>query len=42
VYRQVSQQIRAIFYRYTDLVEPLALSEAYTKVIVVTPMMLSL
>lgn len=32
VYRQVSQEIRAIFYRYTDLVEPLALDEAYLDV----------
>jgi DNA polymerase-4 len=32
VYREVSQQIRAIFYRYTDLVEPLALDEAYLDV----------
>ncbi|MGG6265393.1 DNA polymerase IV [Leptolyngbya sp. AN03gr2] len=32
VYRQVSQQIRAIFHRYTDLVEPLALDEAYLDV----------
>lgn len=29
VYRAVSEQIRDIFYRYTDLVEPLALDEAY-------------
>lgn len=29
VYRQVSQQIREIFYEYTDLVEPLALDEAF-------------
>lgn len=28
-YRAVSQQIRAIFYEYTDLVEPLSLDEAY-------------
>lgn len=32
VYRAVSQQIREIFYRYTDLVEPLALDEAYLDV----------
>jgi DNA polymerase-4 len=32
VYRQVSQQIRAIFHQYTDLVEPLALDEAYLDV----------
>ncbi len=32
VYRAVSQQIRDIFYRYTDLVEPLALDEAYLDV----------
>src|SRR3954453_16190261 len=29
VYRAVSQQIRAIFGCYTDLVEPLSLDEAY-------------
>ena len=29
VYRSVSQQIRAIFHEYTDLVEPLSLDEAY-------------
>ncbi len=29
VYRQVSEQIREIFYHYTDLVEPLSLDEAY-------------
>ncbi|MCB9284539.1 MAG: DNA polymerase IV [Lewinellaceae bacterium] len=32
VYRQVSQQIRAIFEEYTDLVEPLSLDEAYLDV----------
>lgn len=32
VYRQVSQQVRGIFARYTDLVEPLALDEAYLDV----------
>lgn len=31
-YRQVSQQLRAIFYRYTELVEPLSLDEAYLDV----------
>ena len=34
VYRQISQQIREIFERYTDLVEPLALDEAYLDVTV--------
>lgn len=29
VYREVSQQIRAIFLEYTELVEPLSLDEAY-------------
>jgi DNA polymerase IV len=32
VYRDVSQQIRAIFARYTDLIEPLSLDEAYLDV----------
>ncbi len=32
VYRTVSEQIRAIFLDYTDLVEPLALDEAYLDV----------
>lgn len=32
VYREVSQQVRDIFFRYTDLVEPLALDEAYLDV----------
>ena len=32
VYRSVSQQIRDIFYSYTDLVEPLSLDEAYLDV----------
>ena len=31
-YRQVSQQIREIFHRHTDLVEPLSLDEAYLDV----------
>ena len=32
VYRQVSDEIRAIFHKYTDLVEPLSLDEAYLDV----------
>ena len=32
VYRQVSEQIHAIFRRYTELVEPLSLDEAYLDV----------
>jgi DNA polymerase IV len=32
VYRGISEQIRTIFKRYTDLVEPLALDEAYLDV----------
>lgn len=32
VYQSVSHQIREIFYRYTDLVEPLSLDEAYLDV----------
>jgi DNA polymerase-4 len=32
VYRSVSQQIREIFFEYTDLVEPLSLDEAYLDV----------
>jgi DNA polymerase-4 len=32
LYRRVSHQIREIFYRYTDLVEPLSLDEAYLDV----------
>ncbi|MBN9290931.1 MAG: DNA polymerase IV, partial [Hyphomicrobium denitrificans] len=31
-YRAVSQQIRAIFARYTDVIEPLSLDEAYLDV----------
>jgi DNA polymerase-4 len=32
VYREVSEQIRAIFHRFADLVEPLSLDEAYLDV----------
>ncbi|WP_088210925.1 DNA polymerase IV [Shewanella sp. Shew256] len=32
VYKEVSQQIRAIFSRYTELIEPLSLDEAYLDV----------
>lgn len=32
VYRQVSEQIRQVFARYTDLIEPLSLDEAYLDV----------
>ncbi|MEO5570172.1 MAG: DNA polymerase IV [Bacteroidia bacterium] len=32
VYKEVSQQVREIFFRYTDLVEPLSLDEAYLDV----------
>ena len=32
LYRQASQQIRSIFKRYTELVEPLSLDEAYLDV----------
>ena len=31
-YKEISQQIRTIFYEYTDLVEPLSLDEAYLDV----------
>jgi len=34
VYRQVSYQIREIFLRYTDLIEPLSLDEAFLDVTV--------
>jgi DNA polymerase-4 len=34
VYKDVSQKIRAIFRRYTDLIEPLSLDEAYLDVTV--------
>ncbi len=32
VYREVSRQIREVFFQYTDLVEPLSLDEAYLDV----------
>jgi len=32
IYREVSQKIRAIFKRYTDIIEPLSLDEAYLDV----------
>lgn len=32
VYKAVSRQIREIFYRYTDMIEPLSLDEAYLDV----------
>jgi DNA polymerase-4 len=32
IYKQVSQQLREIFHRYTDLIEPLSLDEAYLDV----------
>lgn len=32
LYQEVSQQIRAIFFRYTDKIEPLSLDEAYLDV----------
>jgi DNA polymerase-4 len=32
VYKKVSNQVRAIFHRYTDLIEPLSLDEAYLDV----------
>lgn len=32
VYREVSQQIHAVFARYTDLIQPLSLDEAYLDV----------
>ena len=34
VYKEVSHQIREIFARYTDLIEPLSLDEAYLDVTV--------
>ena len=36
VYRSVSEQIRAIFTRYTPLIEPLSLDEAYLDVTALT------
>lgn len=32
VYKEVSQQVREIFYEYTDLVEPISIDEAYLDV----------
>src|SRR6185295_10926846 len=32
VYKAVSRQVREIFHRYTDLIEPLSLDEAYLDV----------
>jgi DNA polymerase IV len=32
VYKDVSQKVRAIFHRYTDIIEPLSLDEAYLDV----------
>jgi len=32
LYREISQQIRSIFLRYTDIIEPLSLDEAYLDV----------
>jgi DNA polymerase-4 len=32
VYKEVSQHIRSIFHRYTDLIEPLSLDEAFLDV----------
>src|SRR5687768_12969115 len=32
VYKEVSEKIREIFYRYTDLIEPLSLDEAFLDV----------
>lgn len=32
VYKEVSRQVRTIFHRYTDLIEPLSLDEAYLDV----------
>lgn len=37
VYKEVSQQVQLIFHRYTDLVEPLSLDEAYLDVTVNKP-----
>ena len=31
-YKEISKQIRSVFYEYTDLVEPLSLDEAYLDV----------